>query len=230
MKNNKSLSLLQNEIQQSILDSSLPHSLISIIKEKPPISISQRLKIYQNAFRTRLLESLKDDFTKVLSFTGEKEFEILAYEYIKKFPSRFQNLAEFSQDFPLFLKTKDTYLYELAIQDWISIESQQAIPPAASLILSALEITSNISYLIKKYPSSVSTKTSDKYFLAYNLDEVINVTEITETDFTILNFLSAGKTIEEISSNFEMLQLSEESFSKKISWWLENKIIYCERL
>ena len=230
MKNNKSLSLLQNEIQQSILDSSLPLSLISILKEKPPLSISERLKIYHNAYHIRLLESLKDDFTRVLSFTGEKEFEILAYEYIKNFPSRFQNLAEFSQDFPNFVKSKKFGLHELALQDWISIESQHAMPPSATLILSALEITADIPYLIKPYPSSVFVKTPDKYFLAYNLDDTINVEDITENDFTILNFLSAGKTIEEVSVNFEKLHLSEESFSKKISWWLENKIIYCERL
>ncbi|MGZ3745036.1 MAG: hypothetical protein ACXWRA_14765 [Pseudobdellovibrionaceae bacterium] len=65
MKNSTNLFELQLELQNAIKNKNLPQNLKEALYEKPPISISLRVQIYQEAYTLRLKESLRDDFPRV---------------------------------------------------------------------------------------------------------------------------------------------------------------------
>jgi hypothetical protein len=126
MKPSKNLAEIQSDIQQAVKQSTTPASLASLIREKPPLSIPDRMKIYQEAYRIRLLESLHDDFARVLEHAGQSKFETLCLEFIVKQPSTYADLGQWSQHFSDFLSDKSPELNQLASMDWLEILSSRA--------------------------------------------------------------------------------------------------------
>jgi hypothetical protein len=84
---------------------------------------SARLKIYQDAYRLRLIEALATDYELLKAFVGEQAFDEIARDYIAAQPSVFRNLRWFGGGLADFLHTVPRYashgvLIDLAEFEW----------------------------------------------------------------------------------------------------------------
>lgn len=85
------------------------------------IAIEQRLNIYHNAYRVRLLENLQDAFEKTWGYLGERQFATAAMAFIEKYPPQQRNLRWHGAAFPEWLLKwfpADAEVAELALIDW----------------------------------------------------------------------------------------------------------------
>lgn len=64
------------------------------IAEQPPISSRERLAVYSDAYFSRLLESLGEDFAAVKRAAGEDEFRRLIADYLIAHPSESYNISD----------------------------------------------------------------------------------------------------------------------------------------
>jgi hypothetical protein len=229
MKKSFTLSDIQKSLMSAITGSS-SENLIHIVSEKPPISISKRIGIYQEAYEIRMLESLRDDFPRVEERVGVEEFKKLALLFIKKYPSVYANLAEVSQNFPKFVKEISDELYELASLEWIEIlaESARRIDPAKKVTFQ--EIESGIFFKLAQNPTLFVFEGQEKVSIAYHNSADVLVKEMTPADFKILKLLKVPMTVDELSNYLEKIQVNFEEVQLLISSWIKNEIIFCERV
>ena len=68
------------------------------------LSSEQRVAIYHEAYRLRLVECLSDDYPALLHALGEADFRELALAYIAAFPSRSPNLNAFGRQLSAFCR------------------------------------------------------------------------------------------------------------------------------
>jgi hypothetical protein len=200
-----------------------------IILEKAPLSIQERMEIYQNAYRIRLIESLSDDFENVESALGTEEFEKFAWEFIKHSPSKERNLAEYSQYFPEFLKAKSESLYELAIQDWMALQTLHAPQVDECSKAEIDEIEKGVPFVVKKYPASIIENKNEKFYLSYYFLDQVEFISLTQEEYQFLTFLENGKSLSEISEKVESNEFPEKFLTEKLANWMKNEIIYCEK-
>ena len=114
------LASLQKQFQHFIL-SNRPGIEGSIVQTET-VSIEQRLAIYKDAYKLRLIESLTASFPAVCEYLGTKAFEEACNSYIDTYPSSYRSirwygdrLAEFLQD---YYDEKYSFLAEVADFEW----------------------------------------------------------------------------------------------------------------
>ena len=66
--------------------------------------VEQRLRIYSDAYRLRLLEVLSNDFPVTKTMVGEDDFDAAALEYIQSHPSTHPSLRHFGHAFADWLQ------------------------------------------------------------------------------------------------------------------------------
>ena len=82
-------------------------------------SAQERLGVYYEAYRLRLLEVLRDDFPGLVGLMSAQAFESLGLRYLNKHPSQHPNVRHFGQHLADFLVTdsevaEQPYLAEMA--------------------------------------------------------------------------------------------------------------------
>ena len=110
------------------------------------VSAETRLAIYGDAYQLRLIDSLSTTYPILYLYLGSDEFETLAREYIKQYPSTYRSIRWFGDKFSAFLREHSdyqayAYVSELATIEWVmtqvfdaqessvvSLESMQHIP------------------------------------------------------------------------------------------------------
>ncbi len=90
-----------------------------------------RLAIYGNAYQSRLVEALANDYPAVNYLIGEDDFDRLSLAYTKTHPSTHYSLRWFGKDFAQFLTnhniySKRPYLAELANFEWAFVNAFDA--------------------------------------------------------------------------------------------------------
>ncbi|MCG7873985.1 MAG: DNA-binding domain-containing protein [Candidatus Thiodiazotropha lotti] len=81
----------------------------------------ERLGIYHNAYRIRLIDVLLDTFEHTAIYLGDEWFQQLASTYVQAHLSTNTNIGFYGQDFPRFLAEQfpgDMEISELALMDW----------------------------------------------------------------------------------------------------------------
>lgn len=96
--------------------------------ETPKLSRVVRLEIYRNAYYSRLVESLEEDFKRVRKFIGQQPFENLIRAYLVNYPSKSFTLADLGSHFSDFIhphpiRESFPYLSEVAHLEWTALES-----------------------------------------------------------------------------------------------------------
>ncbi len=225
MKKTKTLYEIQSLLQDSIQKQTVPAELAEIILEKPPISTQLRLKIYQDAYQIRLLESLRDDFESVESALTQIDFETIAMHFIHSTPSEYQNLAEYSEKFPLFIQKNYPELATQAQTDWLEVLASHAANPKNSLSIN--EIQSGATFKIKLLPTSFLQNVQDKYLLAYRDHNDVFSTEVTQEQFQLLEFLVVERTLNDVSEYIESNHLNESAIMTTFQEWIKNNVLYC---
>lgn len=112
-------------------------------------SAQQRLEIYADAYRLRLLEVLGNEFKGLRVLARAKKFEQLCHDYIETHPSPHSNVRWYGDGLAHFLNASASWnrqpaLAEMAALDWaisiafdardqpvVSIDEVAAIPPPA---------------------------------------------------------------------------------------------------
>jgi hypothetical protein len=88
------------------------------------VNIEQRLNIYAEGYRLRLLDALADNFPALHTLLGDDEFHKLGRAYIQSHPSRHFSIRYFGDRLHHFLSTQAPYtdmplLSEMASFEWL---------------------------------------------------------------------------------------------------------------
>ena len=111
---------LQTNFQQKVLD--VDCTSASWIKESPHgLSSKDRMAIYHNAYRVRLIDVLLDIFEHTAIYLGDDWFRQLAAAYVQSHHSTHNNIGLYGREFPEYLAEQladDLEVAELANMDW----------------------------------------------------------------------------------------------------------------
>ena len=111
---------LQTDFQQKVLDAEC--SSANWIKESQHgLSSKDRLAIYHNAYRVRLIDVLLDTFEHTAIYLGDDWFRQLAAAYVQSHHSTHNNIGLYGREFPKYLALQladDLEVAELANMDW----------------------------------------------------------------------------------------------------------------
>lgn len=123
------LKKLQNNLQQYLMnyDSAINPYIAQPLND----SVQNRLNIYSNAYRYRLIDILKADFLALCVLLGDKKFEELAREYIDAYPSHYFTVRYFGSHFIQFLKNHEInkeapYVTDMATFEWALVNTGDA--------------------------------------------------------------------------------------------------------
>lgn len=117
MKTN--LAAIESYFQAYLLNKD-PLSIQTFVTHDEQIGYTERLKIYYDAYRFRLIEILQDDYPKLMQLMEADNFERLARDYIDAYPSPYFSVRYFGQYLSQFLKENEAemYLVEMAEFEW----------------------------------------------------------------------------------------------------------------
>lgn len=114
------LSELQTDFQRILLDAESGRA--DWVKASAHgISPQDRLAIYHNAYRVRLIDVLSDTFEHTAAYLGDDWFHRLASVYVQSHHSTHNNIGLYGRAFPGFLAEQladDKEVSELALVDW----------------------------------------------------------------------------------------------------------------
>ncbi|QJI31885.1 DUF2063 domain-containing protein [Pseudomonas sp. ADAK18] len=113
----------QLAFEQHVLSETLNSSFSATLLGGPTLDVDTGLAIYHNAYRARLQDVLRDDFSAVWYWLGDDEFAQLSAAYIRRYPSRHYSLRWFGERFPEFIlehliAEQSAPLAELARLEW----------------------------------------------------------------------------------------------------------------
>jgi hypothetical protein len=123
------LATLQKRFKQVLSEESVQVDPSWIgLRQTPPLSVEQRLRIYCEDYWYRLHESLEEDFPRVVKWVGKKNFPALVRAFVRASPSQYANVGEISSQFPAYLASKrdGQRLSELARFEWAILQSRGA--------------------------------------------------------------------------------------------------------
>ena len=114
---------------------SCPSDVESIVRPSSRMSALERLGVYQDAYRARLLECLADDYPAVRNMLGRERFAALCRRYVVQQPPRAPSLNNYGEALPHFCTSSAvvdlcqatpacsaTLLCDLARVEWASVE------------------------------------------------------------------------------------------------------------
>jgi hypothetical protein len=133
----QNLRSLQKQFKSVVQHALNPSGQVRWVRNTPPVPTLERISVYRNAYRIRLVESMEEDFPEVLQILGQSEFEKLTFAYLDRYPSRYWTLARVGENFARFIRSSTwveqfPYLADLAKFEWLHIECSRALlsPPA----------------------------------------------------------------------------------------------------
>jgi hypothetical protein len=98
-----------------------PNHFLDTLADTGGLARDARANIYFNAYRVRLLDTLKDSFDKTWSWLGDERFEDAALRYIAQHPPTHFSLRPYGDRFADWLQSAmpdDAEVAELARLDW----------------------------------------------------------------------------------------------------------------
>ncbi len=131
---------LQAQFQSFLLGRSAGIERFIVGTEQAPVA--DRLAVYADAYRLRLLEILEDDFPGLAGMLGAKAFEALGLAYIEAYPSTHPSVRWFGRHLERFSREAPAYrerpeLAEMAAFEWAQGE---AIDAANSPTVNVVEL------------------------------------------------------------------------------------------
>jgi hypothetical protein len=125
---------LQQAFQRAVVDGD--YGFRGSIEQTDRVSADERISIYHDAYRLRLLEVLEDNYLGLAYLLGDEQFEALGRAYIDHQPSEFKSIRWFGDKLSLFLTEQPAYreqavLAEMASADWTLTLAMDAADDAA---------------------------------------------------------------------------------------------------
>jgi hypothetical protein len=224
------LSEIQRSFARSIKSAEPDIDFLGFIRDTAHATPLVRLEVYRSAYRIRMVESLRDDFGRVEKEIGETEFRKLAEDYLDERPSRYASLAEFSQDFPDFVRGLSPSHYRLASIDWAEILASHAQAIDFGKILLADEIQSGALYRIVQNPTLQFHSDSERPVVAFRSRVGTFTKELVPSELQVLNLFVNGQTPETLNEALTKNKIDENAVLPMISEWVGAEILYCERI
>jgi len=100
-------------------------ALLGVIADRGPLGAAPRLRIYQDMYRARLVDVLREDFPRVLTILGDEAFEALAARYLAAHPSTHPSVRHVGDRFAGFVgsaRPDPPFLADLARLEWARLE------------------------------------------------------------------------------------------------------------
>lgn len=115
------LGRIQHDFQEFLLRSTA--GIVDHVAGTDRVPLATRLRIYSDAYYSRLTEALASNFPALAALIGEKDFERLAAQYIATHDSRFASIRYYGDELAQFLATEPRYrpvplLADLARWEW----------------------------------------------------------------------------------------------------------------
>ncbi len=138
---------LENKFQNYLLHSN--QDIFNHVVGTCKVPADIRLRIYENAYRSRLQDALSVTYPTLQNYLGQESFEELCFAYIDACPSQFRSIRWYGDQLSTFMHDNSPYqafpyLHELAKLEWtmasvfdasdcpaIQIQDMQNIPPEA---------------------------------------------------------------------------------------------------
>lgn len=114
------LAELQHDFQRALFDAEC-QGADWISESARGLTARERLDIYHNAYRIRLIDVLSDTFEHTAIYLGDDWFQQLAADYVQLHHSTYKNIGLYGEAFPGFLAERlpdDKEISELALMDW----------------------------------------------------------------------------------------------------------------
>jgi hypothetical protein len=121
----KTLSEIQTALQDFLLDKTQDASDLTL--ETPAFSKLERLGIYHNAYRLRLIDALRNDYPALEAYLGDDNFTTLCNEFIAQNPSQHPSLRWFGEHLPSFLRTHTYWQHLIVVVELAEFEWFQAM-------------------------------------------------------------------------------------------------------
>lgn len=231
MKNLNDLKEIQRAIQVAVQAKQDTIKMKDILVARPPISVEQRLAIYQDSYQVRLEESLRDDFERVQELLGsEEQFEQIMQDFILQCPSTVRNIAEYSEDFVLFVQQNRPHLHDSALCDWYALIAEKMPDVSLDRVLSVQEIQQGIPFHVKAFFSTIPFKSENKYYTTFKKQDEVQIKEISADDYELIQFAVVSQTVEDFIEKAQNLKLDDAHVAKKINEWITEQVIFCERI
>jgi hypothetical protein len=135
---------LQRDLQSHLLGE--PSSIADAIVDAPPLPVADRLGIYRNAYRVRLIEALDDTYPVLHGVLGDEVFAALGEEFVAAHPSVHRSIRWYGGELSGFLSRCPPYaeqpiLAEVALLEWTLAEVFDAADadPTPRAALSAVD-------------------------------------------------------------------------------------------
>ncbi|WP_068827116.1 HvfC/BufC N-terminal domain-containing protein [Pseudomonas sp. BMS12] len=158
-----SLSALQTAFEIYLTgDSALPsNELLEQIRGSTALSALEGLQIYHNAYRSRLLAVLREDFPALLHWIGNESFEQLALAYMAAWPPRHFSIRWLGEKLPEFIgsyveEPQLSPMRELAELEWaftLAFDAQD-VEALSAEIMSSLSAEDWIALQVALVPSA----------------------------------------------------------------------------
>jgi hypothetical protein len=115
------LGRIQHDFQEYLLRSTA--GVVDHVTGTDRVPLPTRLRVYSDAYYSRLTEALASNFPALAELMGEKDFNRLAAEYIATHDSRFASIRYYGDELAQFLATEPRYrpvplLADLARWEW----------------------------------------------------------------------------------------------------------------
>jgi hypothetical protein len=149
---------LQNDLQCHLLgeDSAIAEAIVNA----PPLAVAERLGIYRDAYRVRLIEALDDTYPVLHALLGDEVFTALGEEFVAAHPSVHRSIRWYGRELSAFLGQRPPYaeqpiLAEVALLEWTLSEVFDAADadPKSRAALSAIDATAWSELRFEFHPS-----------------------------------------------------------------------------
>ena len=141
--NGIALKELQHQLQQHLHGES--SEIAAEIIDAPPIDVAQRLGIYSNAYRVRLIEALHEVYPVLHALLGDEVFYALGEAFVASHPSPFRSIRWYGRQMTQYLSEHAPFdeqpiLAEIALLEWTLSEvfDSSDAQPVARTALTAL--------------------------------------------------------------------------------------------
>jgi len=135
---------LQRDLQRHLLGAD--DAIVEAIVDAPPLPTLERLGIYRNAYRVRLIEALDDTYPVLHAVLGDEVFAALGEEFVAAHPSVHRSIRWYGSEVAEFLRRQPPYaeqpiFAELALLEWTLAEVFDAADaqPKPRAALSAID-------------------------------------------------------------------------------------------
>ncbi len=121
----KTLAELQMALQDFLLDKPVDTDVLTL--ETPGFPKHERLQIYHDAYRLRLIDALRNDYPALEAYLGEDEFIVLTKDFIAEYPSNHPSLRWLGKALPDFLRGHIRWKERIEIVELAEFEWQQVM-------------------------------------------------------------------------------------------------------